>query len=175
MVLKRTVVVALPLSLDLPLSNILDGSALRDIPGHYQKVVYRWTGAWLGLNLVSSSLLWFVVQFSSHWAMFHSSFSSIIDNHSLLVIIFFFFCFTRVLWASYHHHCHHPQVLFLEPPFLHPFLITSPSQFLTFWTVVGLLYLICPSLVIHPFLSFCTFFAVCLLTCHIGIHPACVL
>ena len=85
MVLKRTMVVA------LPLSNILDGSALRDIPGHYEKVVYRWMGAWLGLNLVSSSLFRFLVQFSSRWAMFISSSSSIIDSHSLLVIIYFFF------------------------------------------------------------------------------------
>ena len=75
-VLKRTMVAALPLSLDLPLSIILDGSASRGVPGHYQRVMYRWTGAWSGLNLVSFLLFWFLVQFSSHWAMFISNLSS---------------------------------------------------------------------------------------------------
>ena len=35
----------------LAIVYILDGSASRDIPGHYQKVVYRWRGAWSGLTL----------------------------------------------------------------------------------------------------------------------------
>ena len=48
MVLKRTVVTALPLSLDLPSSIISDGSASRGIPGHCQMVMYRWMGALVG-------------------------------------------------------------------------------------------------------------------------------
>ena len=44
-VLKRTVVAALPLSLDLPSSIVLDSSASRAIPGHCQMVMYRWMGA----------------------------------------------------------------------------------------------------------------------------------
>ena len=89
-VLKRTVVVALPLSLDLPLSNTLDGPALRNIPGHYQRVMYRWMSAWSGLNLVSFSLFQFLVQFSSCWAMFISSFSfPLVFTHCLLVSFFY--------------------------------------------------------------------------------------
>ena len=72
---------------------IPDGSASWDVPGHYQKVIYRWRGAWSGLSLVSLSLLWFLVQSPSCWAMFLSSFSSITYNFSLLVMLFFLFVF----------------------------------------------------------------------------------
>ena len=47
-VLKRTVVAALPLSLDFPSSIISDGSALRGIPSHCQMVMYRWMDALVG-------------------------------------------------------------------------------------------------------------------------------
>ena len=128
MVLKRTMVVALPLSLDLPLSNTPDGSASRDVPGHYQRVMYRWTSAWSGLILISLLLFQFLVQFSSHWAKFIFSFFFLfflnIGSYSLLALSLFFI---RVHWVGFHHCCCHLWVLFLALPFLQSFLITSPS------------------------------------------------
>ena len=120
-------------------------------------------GAWSELNLVSLSLLRFLVQFSSRWAMFISSSSFSIGTDSLL---------TEVYQAGYYHPPHHhPWVLFPEPLPLQPFLIASPSWFWTSWLVE----LHC---LIHPFLVvpfFWTFFVVYLLVYHTGVLPVYVL
>ena len=90
-VLKRTVVVVLPLSLDLPSSIISDGSASRGIPGHCQMVMYRWTGA---LDRAQSGLIIVISVFGLFLLSLghaHFQFNFTISIHSLSLFNFFFF------------------------------------------------------------------------------------
>ena len=113
-VLKRTVVVTLPLSLDLPSSIILDGSALRGIQGHCQMVRYRWMGA---LVRAQSSLIIIISvfgQFLLSLGHVHFQFNVTFSIHSLSSFHFFkFFTSTEACRAVYHHHCSHLLVSFL--------------------------------------------------------------
>ena len=125
-------------------------------------------------SLVSLSLLQFLVQFPSCWAMFISSFSSITCNYPLLVMLFVCLFFKKFSYngTSGKSSSSSSSGFFLEPPFLQPSLITFLFWSLTFW-VVELPHLIHPFPVIHPFPSSWTFFLACPLACRIGICPVC--
>ena len=110
-VLKRTIVAVLPLSLDLPSSMVPDGPALRGIPGHCQMVMYRWMGALVGaqtgLIIIISIFGLFLlllghVHFQSSFAIsIHSLFSFflllLLQRHVgqfiIIIILIFWFLF----------------------------------------------------------------------------------
>ena len=102
-VLKRTIVATLPLSLDLPLSIISDGSALRGIPGHCQMVMYRWMGA---LVRAQSGLIIVILVFGLFLLLLghvHFPFNFTISIHSLSLFPpphFFNFYFYRGMLDS---------------------------------------------------------------------------
>ena len=112
-VLKRTIVAALPLSLDLPSSIVLDGSASRGIPAHCQMVMYRWTGALVGAQSGLIIIISVFCLFLLSLGHVHFQFNFTISIHSLSSLFKKTFTFTEVRRAVCHHHHSHLLVSFL--------------------------------------------------------------
>ena len=127
-VLKRTVVAALPLSLYLPSSYHFRWFSFK---GHSRSSWLCTDGwvHWSGLNLVSSSLFQFPVCLFFHGAMFISnSILPLVSIHCPLSLLNFYFMEGH--WVVYHHHHFHLLASSLGLLFWQSSVITFPVLFL---------------------------------------------